>query len=107
MLRQQASAILTRAGSVFVVKVLVQFIHHGLHNTGSVRCRGVAVDPALRVYNVADSVADAAAQMAALLEFGLERLHLRFGGKELDVVTRREAQMPAGEFIGESRIARG
>ncbi len=81
-------------------EVLVELIHDRLDHARGVGCRRVAVDPALRMDDVADAVADAADHMAALLEVGDQGVHLALLGKELDVVTGRPAEVAAAELLG-------
>ena len=79
----------------------MQFIHDRLHDARGVGRRSMAVDPALGMHHIAHAVADAAYHVAALFELCHERINLRFIGKELDIMTRRPAEVAAAEFLGD------
>src|SRR5512143_483145 len=82
-------------------EVLMELIHDRLHDARGVRCRRMAMHPALGMHHVADAVADAAHEMAALLEVRHQSVHFVLCREELDVVPGRPAQMPAGIFLGD------
>ena len=66
--------------------------------------RGVAVDPALRVDDVADGVVGAADRESGGLQSFFKRLDVgRVVQQELDVVAAGEAQMAAAVLVGQVR----
>ena len=76
-------------------EVLVQVVHHALDHARGIRGRRVAVDPALRMDDVRDRIAQAAHRVAEGLQVGDKGVDLgRFSEQELDVVAAGEAKCP-------------
>ena len=78
---------------IFVRKVIVQSIHDALDDARGVGGGRMAVDPALRVYDVADGIVGPPHRESGRLQISLQRLNVgRIVQQELDIVAAGEAQ---------------
>ncbi len=81
-------------------KVIVNFIHQRFDRTGSIRGRGMAMDPSLRMNDVGDRMSRAAHGIAAILQFRDQRFDpVLVIEKKFNVVTAGEAQIAVAVFF--------
>ena len=87
-------------GRSWMVKSVAQSVHDTFHDAGCIRCRRVAVDPSLRVDDIADRIVRSPDRKAGLLEFRLQRLDVFLIIKqELHVIATRKSQIATAVFV--------